>query len=49
MKELESKLIERLYEMFSAIRLVKSFARERYEATGTPRSAIEVDERADRD
>lgn len=31
-KELESKLIERLYESFSAIRLVKSFAREPYEA-----------------
>ena len=31
-KELESKLIERLYETFSAIRLVKSFAREPYEA-----------------
>jgi ABC-type multidrug transport system fused ATPase/permease subunit len=32
-KELESKLVERLYEVFSAIRLVKSFARESYEAT----------------
>ncbi len=31
-KELESKLIERLYEAFSAIRLVKSFAREPHEA-----------------
>ncbi|MBZ5555925.1 MAG: ABC transporter ATP-binding protein/permease [Acidobacteriia bacterium] len=30
-KELESKLIERLYETFTAIRLVKSFAREGYE------------------
>ncbi len=30
-KELESKLIERLYEVFSAIRLVKSFAREQHE------------------
>ena len=30
-KELESKLVERLYETFSAIRLVKSFAREHYE------------------
>jgi ABC-type multidrug transport system fused ATPase/permease subunit len=30
-KELESKLIERLYETFTAIRLVKSFAREAYE------------------
>jgi ABC-type multidrug transport system fused ATPase/permease subunit len=31
-KELESKLIERLYETFSAIRLVKGYARERYES-----------------
>jgi ATP-binding cassette, subfamily B, bacterial len=31
-KELESKLLARLYETFSAIRLVKSFAREPYEA-----------------
>jgi ATP-binding cassette subfamily B protein/subfamily B ATP-binding cassette protein MsbA len=30
-KELESKLLERLYETFGAIRLVKSFARERHE------------------
>jgi ATP-binding cassette subfamily B protein/subfamily B ATP-binding cassette protein MsbA len=30
-KELESKLIERLFEVFSAIRLVKSFAREGHE------------------
>ena len=30
-KELESKLIERLYETFAAMRLVKSFAREPYE------------------
>jgi ATP-binding cassette subfamily B protein/subfamily B ATP-binding cassette protein MsbA len=30
-KELESKLVERLYEIFSAIRLVKSFAREPHE------------------
>jgi ATP-binding cassette, subfamily B, bacterial len=30
-KEFESKLIERLYETFSAIRLVKSFAREPHE------------------
>jgi ATP-binding cassette subfamily B protein/subfamily B ATP-binding cassette protein MsbA len=30
-KELESKLIERLYEVFSSIRLVKSFAREGHE------------------
>ena len=31
-KELESNLISRLYETFSAIRLVKSFAREAYES-----------------
>jgi ABC-type multidrug transport system fused ATPase/permease subunit len=31
-KELESKLMGRLYETFSAMRLVKSFAREPYEA-----------------
>ena len=31
-KELESKLLERLYETFAAMRLVKSFAREPYEA-----------------
>jgi ATP-binding cassette subfamily B protein len=31
-KTLESRLIERLYETFSAIRLVKGFAREPYEA-----------------
>ncbi len=31
-KELESNLISRLYESFSAIRLVKSFAREPYES-----------------
>ena len=30
-KELESTLGERLYEKFAAIRVVKSFARERYE------------------
>ena len=30
-KELESTLSERLYETFSAIRVIKSFARERYE------------------
>jgi len=30
-KELESKLVERLYETFAAMRLVKSFAREPYE------------------
>jgi ATP-binding cassette subfamily B protein/subfamily B ATP-binding cassette protein MsbA len=31
-KELESKLIARLYETFSAIRLVKGYARERFES-----------------
>src|ERR1041384_7399436 len=31
-KELESKLLDRLYETFSAMRLVKSFAREPFEA-----------------
>jgi ATP-binding cassette, subfamily B, bacterial len=31
-KELESSLISRLYESFSAIRLIKSFAREQHEA-----------------
>jgi ATP-binding cassette subfamily B protein len=31
-KELESKLLDRLYETFSAMRLIKSFAREPYEA-----------------
>jgi ATP-binding cassette, subfamily B, bacterial len=30
-KELESKLLQQLYEVFSAIRLVKSFAREPFE------------------
>src|SRR5215467_1454341 len=31
-KELEAKLMDRLYETFSAMRLVKSFARETFEA-----------------
>jgi ABC-type multidrug transport system fused ATPase/permease subunit len=31
-KELESNLVQRLYETFAAVRLVKSFARERHEA-----------------
>src|SRR5207245_4400414 len=30
-KELESKLVERLFEVFAAMRLVKSFAREAFE------------------
>jgi ABC-type multidrug transport system fused ATPase/permease subunit len=41
-KELESRLIERLYEVFSAIRLVKSFARERFEADRYTRFGREV-------
>ena len=31
MKELESKLVERLYEILSSIKVVKSFAREPHE------------------
>src|SRR5438067_1067168 len=31
-KELESSLVQQLYETFAAMRLVKSFARERHEA-----------------
>src|SRR5262249_9653908 len=31
-KEFESKLVQRLYETFSAIRIIKSFAREGFEA-----------------
>jgi ATP-binding cassette subfamily B protein/subfamily B ATP-binding cassette protein MsbA len=41
-KELESKLIERLYEVFAAMRLVKSFARESYEADRYIRFGHEV-------
>jgi len=41
-KELESGLIERLYEVFSAIRLVKSFAREQHEADRYVRAGNEV-------
>ena len=47
-KELESKLIQRLYEMFSAIRLVKSFAREPYEAARYADGRRRDDARADR-
>jgi ABC-type multidrug transport system fused ATPase/permease subunit len=41
-KELESKLIELLYEVFAAMRLVKSFAREPYEADRYIRFGHEV-------
>ena len=47
-KELESKLLERLYETFSAMRLVKSFAREPYEADRYAARRRDDDERADR-
>ncbi len=48
-KELESKLLERLYETFSAMRLVKSFAREPYEAGPLRAGRREDDEGPDRD
>jgi len=41
-KELESKLVERLYETFAAIKLVKSFARERYEVDRYARAGNET-------
>jgi len=41
-KELESKLLERLYETFSAMRLVKGFAREPYEAARFARAGDET-------
>ncbi len=41
-KELESKLVERLYEVFAAMRLVKSFAREPYEAQRFAKTGDEV-------
>jgi len=41
-KELESKLMERLYETFSAMRLVKSFARESHEAARYSRAGEET-------
>ena len=41
-KELESTLSERLYESFSAIRVIKSFARERYEQQRYGRRADET-------
>jgi ATP-binding cassette subfamily B protein/subfamily B ATP-binding cassette protein MsbA len=47
-KELESKLVQRLYETFSAMRIVKSFAREgfesnRYRAAGEQAMRARVD------
>ena len=47
-KELESKLIERLYETFSAMRLVKSFAREPHETAALHARRRQDDERAHR-
>ncbi|MCC7417144.1 MAG: ABC transporter ATP-binding protein [Acidobacteria bacterium] len=41
-KELESKLVERLYETFAAMRLVKSFAREPYEKERFGRTGADV-------
>ena len=41
-KELESRLVERLYEVFAAMRLVKSFAREPYEAQRFAKTGDEV-------
>jgi ATP-binding cassette, subfamily B, bacterial len=41
-KELESKLVGRLYEVFAAMRLVKSFAREPYEARRFSQTGDEV-------
>ena len=48
-KELESKLLERLYETFGAMRLVKSFAREPHELQRYARAGDDDDERAHRD
>ena len=47
-KELESKLLERLYETFGAMRLVKSFAREPHELERYRGAGDEGDERANR-
>ena len=41
-KEIESKLLQRVYEVFSAFRLVKSFAREPYELDRYRRFGQEV-------
>ena len=48
-KELESKLLERLYETFGAMRLVKSFAREPHELQRYAAAGDDDDERAHRD
>ena len=48
-KELESKLLERLYETFGAMRLVKSFAREPHELGRYAKAGDDDDERAHRD
>ena len=47
-KELESKLLERLYETFGAMRLVKSFAREPHELQRYAHAGEHDDERAHR-
>ena len=41
-KEQESRLVERLFEVFSAMRLVKSFAREPFEMSRYRRAGYEV-------
>jgi len=41
-KEMESRLLERLYEVFASMRLVKSFARETFEARRYRRAGDEV-------
>jgi ATP-binding cassette subfamily B protein len=41
-KELESNLVQRLYETFAAMRLIKSFARERHEAGRFSRAGDET-------
>jgi ABC-type multidrug transport system fused ATPase/permease subunit len=41
-KQLESKLIERLYEILSAIKVVKSFAREPHELERFSRSGVDT-------
>jgi ATP-binding cassette subfamily B protein/subfamily B ATP-binding cassette protein MsbA len=45
-KEHESKLLERLYETFGAMRLIKSFAREPHELSGYAAAWRDDDERA---
>src|SRR2546425_3078692 len=41
-KEIESKLVQRLFETFSAMRLVKSFARENHEAARYAKAGYET-------